>query len=64
MNYDNGYNNVFVGANNDVNGAGYYNVIAIGQAVVCTASSQARFGNSATNSIGGYANWTNFGRTV
>jgi trimeric autotransporter adhesin len=59
-NYDNGYNNVFVGANNDVNGAGYYNVIAIGQGVICTASSQARFGNSATNSIGGYANWTNF----
>jgi trimeric autotransporter adhesin len=60
MTYDNGYNNVFVGANNDVNGAGYYNVIAIGQGVICTASSQARFGNSATNSIGGYANWTNF----
>jgi hypothetical protein len=58
--YDNGYNNVFVGANNDVNGAGYYNVIAIGQGVVCTASSQARIGNSATNSIGGYADWTNF----
>ena len=60
VNYDNGYNNVFVGANNDVNGAGYYNVIAIGQGVVCTAPSQARFGNSATNSIGGYADWTNF----
>jgi hypothetical protein len=58
--FDNGYNNVFLGANNDVNGAGYYNVIAIGQGVVCTASSQARIGNSATNSIGGYANWTNF----
>jgi trimeric autotransporter adhesin len=58
--YNNGYNNVFVGANNDVNGAGYYNVIAIGQGVICTASSQARFGNSATNSIGGYADWTNF----
>jgi len=58
--YDNGYNNVFLGANNDVNGAGYYNVIAIGQAVICTASDQARIGNPATNSIGGYANWTNF----
>jgi hypothetical protein len=58
--YDNGYNNVFLGANNDVNGAGYYNVIAIGQGVVCTAVDQARFGNSATNSIGGYADWTNF----
>ena len=58
--YDNGYNNVFLGANNDVNGAGYYNVIAIGQGVICTAPDQARFGNSATNSIGGYADWTNF----
>ncbi len=58
--FDNGYNNVFVGANTDVNGAGYYNVIAMGQGTICTASSQARFGNSATNSIGGYANWTNF----
>ena len=58
--FDNGYNNVFLGANCDVNGAGYYNVIAIGQGVVCTASDQAIIGNSATNSIGGYANWTNF----
>lgn len=58
--YDNGYNNVFVGANCDVNGAGYFNVIAIGQATVCTASDQARFGNPATNSIGSYADWTNF----
>jgi trimeric autotransporter adhesin len=58
--FDNGYNNVFVGANTDVNAAGYYNVIAMGQGTICTASSQARFGNSATNSIGGYANWTNF----
>ena len=58
--YNMGYNNVILGANNDVNGAGYYNVIAIGQGVICTASSQARIGNSATNSIGGYADWTNF----
>jgi trimeric autotransporter adhesin len=60
VNFDNGYNNVFLGANNDVNGPDYFNVIAIGQGVTCTASSQARIGNSATNSIGGYANWTNF----
>ena len=58
--FDNGYNNVFLGANCDVNGAGYYNVIAIGQGVICTASDQAIIGNSATNSIGGYADWTNF----
>ena len=56
---DNGFNNVFLGANTDVNGAGYYNVIAIGQGVVCTSVSQARIGNSATTSIGGYANWSN-----
>ena len=58
--FNNGYNNVFVGANTDVNGAGYFNDIAIGQATICTASSQVRFGNTATNSIGGFANWTNF----
>jgi hypothetical protein len=58
--FDNGYNNVFLGANCDVTSAGLFNVIAIGQGVICTASSQARIGNSATNSIGGYANWTNF----
>jgi hypothetical protein len=59
-NYDMGYNNTILGANCDVNAYGLYNCIAIGQAVTCTASSQARIGNSATNSIGGYANWTNF----
>jgi len=58
-NYDMGWNNTILGANCDMNGPGMYNIIAIGQGVVCTASSQARIGNSATNSIGGYANWTN-----
>ncbi len=57
--YDNGYNNVFVGANTDVNGQGYYNVIAIGQGTVCTASSQVTMGNGATDSYRAYANWTN-----
>ncbi len=57
--YDNGYNNVFLGANTTANGAGYYNMVAVGQATVCTASSQARIGNSFTTSIGGYANWSN-----
>ncbi|MGI8952476.1 MAG: tail fiber domain-containing protein [Chitinophagaceae bacterium] len=57
--HNNGWNNVFLGANTNVNSAGFYNVIAIGQDVTCTASSQARIGNAATNSIGGYANWTN-----
>ncbi len=57
--YDNGYNNVFLGANTRASAAGYYNMIAIGQATICTASSQARIGNSSTTSIGGYTNWTN-----
>ena len=59
-NYDNGWNNTILGANCDVSAPGLYNVIGIGQAVTCTAVSQARIGNAATNSIGGYANWTNF----
>lgn len=58
--YNFGYNNVFLGANCYASGAGIYNAIAIGQGVLCTASSQARIGNSVTNSIGGYAYWTNF----
>ena len=57
--YDNGYNNVFLGANTDVNGTGYYNVVAIGQGAICTASSQVTIGNSATDSYRAYANWTN-----
>ncbi|HSK13497.1 MAG TPA: tail fiber domain-containing protein, partial [Phnomibacter sp.] len=57
--YNNGYNNVFVGANNEVNASGLFNVVAVGQAVTITASSQARIGNAATNSIGGHANWSN-----
>lgn len=58
-NYNNGYNNVFVGANTDVDKNELFNVIAIGQGTVVTASSTARFGNSATISYGGYAGWTN-----
>jgi trimeric autotransporter adhesin len=57
---DYGYNNVFLGANTDATMDGSFNVIAVGQGVLCTASSQAPIGNTATNSIGGYANWTNF----
>jgi hypothetical protein len=34
-------------------------VVAIGQGTIVTGSSQARIGNSATVSIGGYADWTN-----
>jgi hypothetical protein len=57
--YDNGYNNVFVGANTDVNGAGYFNVVAIGQGTICTASSQVTMGNFSTDSYRAYSNWSN-----
>ncbi|CAN5820356.1 hypothetical protein BH11BAC3_BH11BAC3_29670 [soil metagenome] len=57
--YDNGYNNVFLGANVDVNGPGYYNVIAIGQGTVCTSVSQVTIGNGATTSYRAYALWSN-----
>ncbi len=55
---DLGYNNTFLGANTNASLNGLYNVIAIGQNVTCTASSQARIGNLATNSIGGTVGWT------
>lgn len=54
-----GWNNVLVGANTDANQDGLFNVIAIGQGTIITSSSTARFGNSATGSYGGWANWTN-----
>ena len=53
-----GYNNTLIGADCDMNANGLFNTIAIGQAVTVTASSQARIGNSATNSIGGFVNWS------
>ena len=53
-----GYNNTILGANCDMTGPGFYNCIAIGQAVTCTANSQARIGNLATNSIGGTVGWS------
>ncbi|HUC82395.1 MAG TPA: tail fiber domain-containing protein [Flavisolibacter sp.] len=57
--FNNGFNNIFVGANADVNAANLFNVVAIGEGVVVSASSTARFGNLATTSYGGWANWTN-----
>ena len=57
--HDNGYNNVFIGADADVNGVGYYNVIAIGRGTVVTGPSAAVLGNSSTVSYSGYANWSN-----
>jgi trimeric autotransporter adhesin len=57
--YNNGYNNVFVGANTDVNGPDYYNVVVIGQGTIGTAPSQVTIGNSATRSYRAYAGWSN-----
>ncbi|MEP6674339.1 MAG: tail fiber domain-containing protein [Ferruginibacter sp.] len=56
--YDMGYNNTILGANCDVGGNGFFNCIAIGQATVSPASSAARIGNGATNSIGGQVGWS------
>ena len=55
-----GYNNTLIGASCDVNANGLYNCVALGEAVTCTASNQARIGNSSTTTIGGYADWTTF----
>ena len=55
-----GYNNTLIGAYCQVLAEGMYNCVGIGEGVICTANSEARIGNSSTNSIGGYANWTNF----
>lgn len=55
-----GWNNTILGANCDGAFDGQYNIVAIGQGVICPDNSTARIGNSATWSIGGYAGWTNF----
>ncbi|HYK46306.1 MAG TPA: tail fiber domain-containing protein [Parafilimonas sp.] len=57
--YDNGPDNVFVGAVARANAAGYSNVIAIGYGTTCTASNQVTMGNSTTTSYRAYANWSN-----
>ena len=57
--YNLGWNNTILGANCNGSAADQYNIIAIGQGVTCPDNSTARIGNSATWSIGGFANWTN-----
>ena len=56
-----GYNNTAIGAFTGpaTDFEGLFNTIAVGNSTFVTASNQARFGNSSTTSIGGYANWTN-----
>jgi trimeric autotransporter adhesin len=56
--YDNGYYNVFIGPNTDVNGVGYYNTIALGYGTLVTAPNMMRVGNGATVSIGGVVDWS------
>ena len=55
-----GYNNTILGANCGGSFHDQYNMVAIGQGVVCPDNSTARIGNSATWSIGGWADWSNF----
>ena len=57
---DLGWNNTLIGAESKITGSGIYNGIAIGNGTFVNANSQARIGNYATASIGGYANWTYF----
>ncbi len=56
---DAGWNNTLIGSECNVAYSGIYNSLAIGNSISLTASNQARIGNSATTSIGGYASWTN-----
>lgn len=55
---DMGTANSILGANSSIP-ASENNDVAIGQQVTCTGSNQIRIGNSATYSIGGFADWTN-----
>jgi trimeric autotransporter adhesin len=57
--YSMGWNNTLIGANTRANAAGIFNSIALGESAITTASNQARIGNSATTSIGGYVGWSN-----
>jgi hypothetical protein len=52
------YNSV-VGAYASFSGSDFSNSVAIGDAVVITASNQIRLGDTGVTSIGGYTNWSN-----
>lgn len=58
-NYEMGWNNTLVGAFSDVNAAGIFNSIAIGETATVTGNNQARIGISSVTSIGGFAGWSN-----
>lgn len=57
--YNMGWNNTLIGANSDVNAAGLYNTVVVGESGMATANNQVRIGNSSTSSIGGFTGWTN-----
>lgn len=54
-----GWNNTFVGSFSNLESTGLFNCVAVGNAATVFADNQVRIGNSVSNSIGGYANWTN-----
>lgn len=54
-----GVNRVGVGRSSNSSGTNYDNSIGVGDNADCTASNQARIGDNAVTSIGGYAAWTN-----
>ena len=56
--YESSFANIFIGAEADAAVEDGQYMIAIGNLATTTASYQARFGNSATYSIGGYADWS------
>ena len=51
FNFNNGWNNTFLGANTGASADDMFNCIAIGESVTCTASNQARIGNTSTQSL-------------
>jgi len=58
--FDLGDNNTIIGALSGGSFAGQYNFVALGEGVVVPNSNEARIGNTATTSIGGWADWSNF----
>jgi trimeric autotransporter adhesin len=56
-----GFNNTLIGANTDLLFTnGIFNSVALGESVTCDGSNQVRFGNTSTESIGGFAGYTDF----
>lgn len=57
--FNHGWNNTLLGAESNVQGAGFFNSIAIGSGAAALGSNMARIGNVSTVSIGGYTSWSN-----